>query len=106
MKNTKLLRGGFLDRAMPYLYGKHKTLIFLLLFLLLAVNVEAQCAMCKAGLESDMKAGGNAGRTINIGILFLLGLPYIIVGSIAFVWLRNRKIKKASMEAQAFSQNI
>lgn len=92
MKNIKLLRGIMV--------------LILLLLVMLSTDAEAQCAMCKASLESDMKTGGNAGRTINIGILFLLGLPYIIVGSIAYVWLRNRKIKKASMEEQVFSENV
>lgn len=80
------------------------TVSVILLLLLLSTDLSAQCAMCKASLESDMKAGGNAGRSINLGILVLLGLPYIIVGSIAFVWLRNRKIKNAAMEAQVFTE--
>ncbi len=92
MKNTKLLRGGVVA-------------IILLLLVLVSTDVAAQCAMCKASLESDMKSGGNAGRSINVGILFLLGLPYFIAGGIGYVWLRNRKIKNAAMEEQVFAEN-
>ena len=51
----------------------------------------AQCPMCRMTLESNYQNGGTAGAGINGGILYMLVMPYIIVGTIAFVWLRNRK---------------
>jgi hypothetical protein len=68
---------------------------FVLLFLLvMSANVDllAQCPMCKMTAESNLAAGGTGGKGLNIGILFMLSLPYVIIGSIGFVWWRkNRK---------------
>ncbi len=51
----------------------------------------AQCAMCKASSESNLKAGGGDPIGLNAGILYMLSLPYLIVGGIAIWWWRNRK---------------
>jgi len=51
--------------------------------LLLSVSANAQCAMCRAALESS----GNAvkAEAVNDGIVFLMAIPYIIVAGIGFV---------------------
>lgn len=53
--------------------------------------VFAQCAMCKASSESNLKSGGGDPVGLNAGILYMLSLPYLIVGGIAIWWWRNRK---------------
>lgn len=58
--------------------------LFLGIFmLLLSVAANAQCAMCRAALESS----GNAvkAEAVNDGIVFLMAIPYIIVAGIGFV---------------------
>ena|SRR3989344_1769459 len=56
------------------------TLVLLLLF---AINGEAQCAMCKAAAESDLENNSKSiARGLNKGILFLMAMPYLIVGVI------------------------
>jgi len=52
---------------------------------------EAQCAMCKASSEANLRQGGGDPNGLNTGILYMLSLPYLIVGGIAFLWWRNRK---------------
>jgi hypothetical protein len=54
-------------------------------------TLEAQCAMCKAGLHSNLAAGGNQGIGMNAGIFMLMMMPYVLVGGIAYMWYRNRK---------------
>ncbi len=54
-------------------------------------ETNAQCPMCKIAAESNLKNGGTAGKGLNAGILFMLGLPYFIVGGIGYVWWKNRK---------------
>ena len=51
--------------------------------MLLSVAANAQCAMCRAALESS----GNAvkAEAVNDGIVFLMAIPYIIVAGIGFV---------------------
>ena len=53
--------------------------------------VQAQCPMCKMSAESNLKAGGTAGKGLNAGILYMLVMPYVLVGSIGFIWYRNRR---------------
>ncbi len=54
-------------------------------------SAEAQCPMCKIGAESNLKNGGTAGSGLNAGILYMLAMPYLLVGAIGFVWYKNRK---------------
>lgn len=63
--------------------------IALVVFLLPEAN--AQCPMCRMSAESNMENGGTAGAGLNSGILYMLALPYLIVGTIAFLWWRNRR---------------
>ncbi|WP_396195268.1 hypothetical protein [Flavobacterium sp.] len=49
----------------------------------IGVSANAQCAMCRAALESS---GNNAkAEAVNDGIVFLMAIPYIIVAGIGFV---------------------
>lgn len=77
---------------------------FLLVFLLAswADTVAAQCPMCKATAESNLKNGGTAGRGLNAGILYMLVVPYLLVASIGYWWWRNRK--QEAIEASEASE--
>ena len=66
-------------------------LLILVLILLASPEVVAQCPMCRATAESNLANGGTEGQGLNQGILYLLGMPYVLVGGIAFIWWRNRK---------------
>ncbi|WP_020569243.1 hypothetical protein [Neolewinella persica] len=50
----------------------------------------AQCPMCRATAESNLANGGTEGRGLNNGIMYMLGMPYLLIGTIAFLWWRNR----------------
>ena len=66
-------------------------LIFLLL-MFYAIKLNAQCAMCKAAVEANLKDGGNAGAGLNQGILYLMAMPYIAMLLFgAFYYLQKRK---------------
>lgn len=56
-----------------------------------AADVQAQCPMCRMSAESNLKNGGATGKGLNTGILYMLLTPYLLVGSIGFIWWRNRK---------------
>ena len=51
----------------------------------------AQCPMCKMTAESNLNDGGSGGKGLNAGILFILSLPYLLVGSIGYVWWKNQR---------------
>ena len=52
-------------------------------------TAEAQCPMCRMSAESNLKSGGTAGRGLNRGILYMLAMPYLLVGTLGFVWWKN-----------------
>ena len=52
----------------------------------------AQCAMCRRVAESSADANDNkAGKGLNKGILYLLAIPYVLAGTGAYFWYKNRK---------------
>ena len=67
---------------------------FTVLFLLINIDkLNAQCAMCKAAVEANLKDGGSAGAGLNEGILYLMAMPYIAImmfGVFYFFQKRNR----------------
>jgi hypothetical protein len=73
--------------------------IFLTLGLLNPISVDAQCPMCRMSAESNLKNGGTAGKGLNKGILYLFFTPYLVVGTLAYIWWKNNKARKAE-EAQ------
>jgi len=68
--------------------------LFVLIFVLvLAVAIEsyAQCPMCRAAAETNLQSGGTEGKGLNKGILYMLTLPYLLIGTIGFLWWKNKK---------------
>lgn len=73
-----------------------KQLIILFLLVLASLPVEAQCAMCRAVLESE--EGQETAKGINDGIIYLMAIPYILVGAIGFlIYKKFNKSKKSKL---------
>jgi hypothetical protein len=73
-----------------------KNIAFLLLLFvgvaLFSTPVAAQCAMCRATVESNIENGGKTvGRGLNDGILYLMSIPYIVLGGIGYMVYKNWK---------------
>jgi hypothetical protein len=62
-----------------------------LVFFLVGGDLLAQCPMCRATAESNLANGGTEGQGLNQGILYLLGMPYVLVATVAYIWWRNRR---------------
>ena len=69
---------------------KYRYLLFITVFLLMGMKpVLGQCAMCRAVLESN---GDNAvAEGINNGIVYLMAIPYVLVGALIFIVYRKMK---------------
>ena len=63
-------------------------------------TLSAQCPMCKMSAESNLRAGGTAGKGLNAGILFMLSAPYLLVGGVGLFWYYNRKKNKTAKEEE------
>lgn len=69
-----------------------KRLLFtLLVFFISLPHILAQCPACKAAVEANMKEGQTAGLGLNDGILYLLAAPYLLFGTVIFLWFRNKR---------------
>lgn len=80
-----------------------KKSILLLLGVLLSLaqwgDTFAQCAMCRATVESNVSSGESTiGAGLNNGILYLMGLPYLLLAVVAFAWYRYSKKQSAQRE--------
>ena len=72
---------------------RSKTLLtsFVVVAAILALQPElasAQCAMCRTALEQN---GGQIAAGFNRGIMFLLGMPYLVFGAIGGSWAWKRR---------------
>ena len=71
----------------------YKKLFFLTLVLILVqLDADAQCAMCRTTVESTVSNGrSNIATGLNTGILYLLTAPYLLVAAVAWLWFRQSK---------------
>lgn len=70
-----------------------RSAIILLGIVIMMSDLAAQCPMCRLAAESNLQNGGTAARGLDAGILYLLAIPYLLVGTIGFIWWKNQKSK-------------
>ncbi|MFT4522375.1 MAG: hypothetical protein ACI8ZN_001325 [Bacteroidia bacterium] len=74
-----------------------KTFTAFIVLILISVGQEvlAQCPMCRGAVESALQNEGvTVGIGLNKGIMYLLAMPYLMVGVVGLVWYRkNRRFK-------------
>lgn len=86
--------------------------LMVVMVLMSAVDVEAQCAMCRATLENNVSNGDiNMAARLNFGILYLFVLPYLLVMIMGFLWYKkskkNRRLKiEADKRKERISQSL
>ncbi|WP_350290321.1 hypothetical protein [uncultured Croceitalea sp.] len=74
---------------------KKITVILLVVLTLFPELVEAQCAMCRAALESQ--ADTSQAEGINNGIVYLMAIPYILVAGLFFFIYRKLKSRTTAV---------
>tara|TARA_B100001029_G_C14775521_1_gene293623 strand:- start:180 stop:407 length:228 start_codon:yes stop_codon:yes gene_type:complete len=74
---------------------KIRKTILLFIFSLFTLDIYAQCAMCKAVVESNLESGNSIGSGLNDGILYLMSVPYLAILFFSIFWyFQNKKIKQ------------
>ena len=70
-------------------------LVFVVL-LFFTLDVDAQCAMCKLNAENAAKGNEGFAEGLNNGILYLMGIPYVLLftGGVVFY----KKVTKNSVK--------
>jgi hypothetical protein len=76
--------------------GKEKRekskILHLVIFCLLPIASKAQCAMCRAALESE--DNGVKAEAVNDGIVYLMAIPYVLVGILGYAIYKMRYANK------------
>jgi hypothetical protein len=75
---------------MPYFCVMKKCLLkffVMIIFMFLYTGTEAQCAMCT---KTAQQLGEKPALGLNSGILYLMLMPFAIVGFIGYRWWKNR----------------
>lgn len=68
-------------------------IIFCILSFVYCFETYAQCAMCRAVLESEETQ--TAAKGINDGIVYLMAIPYLLIGGLGYyIYLKFKKLKK------------
>lgn len=84
--------GPFYKKLFNFVLSMKKIAIIILLAFQLIVftqsNVSAQCALCT---KTAQQMGEKPAQGLNSGILYLMIMPFAIVGFIGFRWWKNNK---------------
>jgi hypothetical protein len=69
-----------------------KLVVLIVSLMAIAGSAHAQCAMCRSTLENNFSNGEpGIAAGINTGILYLLVVPYLAVGVLAFLWYKSSR---------------
>lgn len=68
-----------------------KRLLVVMAFLWVHISGMAQCAMCRASAESaSQNDNPGIGEGLNSGIVYLMGIPYILMAVVGIVFFRKK----------------
>jgi uncharacterized membrane protein len=82
--------------------NKSFRILFLTVLILIIAHVAfSQCAMCTEVADEASRNGNSAGDGINKGVLYLFLAPYLIVGTIGFIWWRSRRKAQEEMNLES-----
>ena len=77
---------------------KNKIILFsTIAVLFLTIDINAQCAMCKAVVETNLESGDTKGMGLNNGILYLMAIPYIAAIVFAILYYNQNKKSQSSL---------
>lgn len=72
-----------------------KRFLLTVLFIVVSFAANAQCAMCRAVLESE--TDNSMAEGVNNGIIYLAAIPYLLMGGL--IWFIYKSRKKANKGA-------
>ena len=71
------------------MYTKRIIFILIVMLMVMPFDADAQCAMCRAVLESE--SSGKAAEGINNGIVYLMAIPYVLVAGLFYFIYRKMR---------------
>jgi hypothetical protein len=67
--------------------------IMIAIAIAIPMDGEAQCSMCRAIAESSLEGGSEMGKGLNSGIMYLMGIPYILLVVLGVLLFRKPKFR-------------
>lgn len=62
---------------------------------IMPLSLQAQCTMCKTQVEASRQEKDGYDTTgLNKGILYLMTIPYVLIGTVGYFWYRHSQQKK------------
>jgi uncharacterized membrane protein len=86
-----------------------KKLLITAFFFIVNISMSfAQCAMCRATVDSNLSEGrGVIGTGLNFGIMYLFMMPYLLIGILIFMYFRvGKKELNKRLQLQQRIKNI
>ena len=79
-----------------------KIFLSIIIICISSVYAFSQCAMCRATVENNLSQGDSSiGAGLNAGIIYLMLVPYIIIGTVAVLWFKSsRKYTEKRLQLQ------
>ena len=65
-----------------------KRIVLFIILQAISASLIAQCSICT---KTASQMGEEAGKGFNAGVLYLAGMPFVIIGYVAFKWWKNEK---------------
>lgn len=77
------------------LTGLLALMVLLMSSVLLTAPAQAQCTLCKTQLVAGGQDKDSYDTTgLNKGIVYLMAIPYLLIGSVGFFWYRHTHQEK------------
>lgn len=77
----------------------HIIIIAWVMILVNSGDLLAQCAMCKASVETNMSEDGvGFASKLNFGIMYLFAAPYLLAMVIGYLWYKKSNVHKREFE--------
>ncbi|HWW39939.1 MULTISPECIES: hypothetical protein [unclassified Pedobacter] len=80
-----------------------KRIAFVFVFILLSTiavqhTASAQCAMCTISAEQGVKNGNTQSKGLNTGVLYLMAIPYLLIGGLGVLWYVKYRKKTMTLK--------
>lgn len=66
----------------------------------------AQCSMCTLTAENSVENGNTQGKGLNMGILLLLGAPYVAIAGVGYIWYTRYRRKNVAVDIKDEKINL
>ena len=80
--------------------------IALIVFNSISIDANGQCAMCQATVASNIDNGGETGKGLNSGIMYLLAAPYLAIAGIGLLWYKKYRKKNIVIDMKREKINL